>query len=252
MRPAARTATSASALPRRRALALAVGALLVATGCATPDAPQVATSTTSQALKKLPRRPGEPVAVSIYEFRSSVSDVSSRTATDMFKTSLVQSGQFRVVERARINEGVVREKQMNAQGMSTGRSAQQPLRDARYLFEGAVTEANASEKQDSGAFGIGGLEIGGGRNKDTIAVDVRIVDVATGDVVDSITVKKTLKANSASVGGLGALIGNVLAHKGRSTPYVPDARASTSRREGVDEALRAAIDLAVLELSKRF
>jgi curli biogenesis system outer membrane secretion channel CsgG len=179
-----------------------VSACALLTGCAsTPyEAPQVAATPTSQALKKLPRKAGEPVAVSIYEFRSSVSEVSARGATDMFKTALVQSGQFRVVERSRINDGVIREKQLNAQGMSSGRSAQQPLRDARYLFEGAVTEANATENQRSGAINVGGLEIGGGSNQDTIAIDVRIVDVASGDIVDSITVRKALQSDNASVG----------------------------------------------------
>jgi curli biogenesis system outer membrane secretion channel CsgG len=242
----------ASASPRAP-LWIATWLSAILAGCATPnEPPHVASTPTTQALKKLPRKSGEPVTVSIYEFRSSVSDVSARSATDMLKTSLMQSGQFRVVERSRVNEGVIREKQLNSQGMSTGKSARQPLRDARYLFEGAVTEANASEKQSSGAINIAGLEFGGGTNTDTIAIDVRIVDVATGDIVDSITVKKTVKADNSYVGGFGALLGNVLAQKGRSATYVPDARANSSRREGVDSALRAAIDVAVLELARRF
>lgn len=237
----------------RFASTLAAAALLA--GCAaTPyEAPQVANTPTAQALKKLPRRAGEPVAVSIYEFRSSITEVSARAATDMFKTALVQSGQFRVVERARMNEGVIREKQLNAQDMSSGRSAQQPLRDARYLFEGAVTEANAGENQRSGTLNVGGLELGGGTNTDTIAVDVRIVEVASGDVLDSITVKKSVQADSASVSGIGNLIATVMNRRGKTpSAYTPDARASSSRREGLDAALRAAIDHAVLELARRF
>ncbi|GMV60351.1 MAG: hypothetical protein AMXMBFR72_34410 [Betaproteobacteria bacterium] len=233
--------------------ALAVGALIA--GCAaTPyEAPQVADTPTTQALKKLPRKNGEPVAVSIYEFRSSISEVSARAATDMFKTALVQSGQFRVVERARLNEGVLREKQLNAQGMSSGRSAQQPLRDARYLFEGAVTEANAGQNQRSGAINVAGMEVGGGGNADTIAVDVRIVEAATGDIVDSITVKKSVKADSASVSGIGNLIATVMSQRGRTpSVYTPDVRASNSRREGLEAALRAAIEHAVTELARRF
>lgn len=239
----------------RRVFIVVLAAAAQLTGCASapvPDAPTVASTPATQALKKLPRKDGEPVAVSIYEFRSSLSEVSGRTATDMFKTALVQSGQFRVVERARLNEGVLREKQMNAQGMTSGNGAQVLLREARYVFEAAVTEANASERQRSAAINIAGLEFGGGTNRDTIAIDVRIVDAANGDIVDSITVKKTLKADNSYVGGFGALLGNVLTQKRRNSAYVPDARADSKNREGVDSALRAAIDLAVLELAKRF
>lgn len=233
--------------------ALAAGVLIAACAATPYEAPQVAHAPTTQALKKLSRMNGEPVAVSIYEFRSSISEVSARAATDMFKTALVQSGRFRVVERARVNEGVLREKQLNAQGLSSGASAQQALREARYLFEGAVTEANAGENQRSSAITIAGLELGGGSNRDTISVDVRIVEVATGDVVDSITVRKAVNAGSASVSGIGNLIATVMSQRGRTpSAYTPDVRASDSRREGLDAALRAAIEHAVAELAKRF
>jgi len=35
-------------------------------------------------------------------------------ATDMFKTVLVKTGRFQVVERSHLNEGVLKEKQLNA------------------------------------------------------------------------------------------------------------------------------------------
>ena len=74
----------------------------VVSACAgTPAAepPRVDSATSTQALKSLPRRNGELLAVSIYELRSSVGEIAARGTTDMFKTALVQSGQFRVVER---------------------------------------------------------------------------------------------------------------------------------------------------------
>ena len=91
---------------QRRACGGAVGA---AAGCAGMpyEAPRADAAPTTQTLKKLPRKQGERVAVTIYEFRSSVNEVNGRAATDMFKTALVQSGQFRVVQRARLNEGVI-------------------------------------------------------------------------------------------------------------------------------------------------
>lgn len=205
-----------------------------------------------QKLKKLPRKPGERVAVTIYEFRSDLPNVSSRSATDMFKTALVQSGQFRVVERSRLNEGVVREKQLQQGGFASGKAGQTQLRGAQYVFEGTLSEANQSEVQRSGGVGIAGMQVGGGSNRDSIAIDVRIVDAGSGDIVDAITVRKSIKSDEASVSGVGNLLGTVMAQRGKSSPYTPDVQAQQRRTEGVDSALRAAIDEAALQLAKRF
>jgi curli biogenesis system outer membrane secretion channel CsgG len=226
-------------------------ALLLATDLAYSQ-PAVVDSPTTRALQKLPRKQGDRVAVTIYEFRSSVQAVSAAAATDMFKTALVASGQFRVVERARLNQGAVREKQLNAQGLTSGQSAQQQLRAAEYVFEGTISEANASTSQRSGGINIAGMEIGGGGNTDTLAIDVRVVSVANGDILDAIAVSVPISSSSSAVSGVGNLLGSVLAQRGANTTYAPDVHLQTSSREGVDSALRSAIDKAVLELARRF
>ena len=111
-------------------------------------------------------------------------------ATDIFTTSLIESHQFRVVERNRLSQGIVPEKQLNGAGQTTGTVAQHQLRGARYIFEGTVTEANAGADQHQTGVSIGGLTLGGGKNKDTIAIDVRILDAETGDVLDSVSVSR--------------------------------------------------------------
>lgn len=206
----------------------------------------------AESLRKLPRKQGERVAVTIYEFRSTLPGTSPQAATEMFKTALVQSGQFRVVERLRVAEGIAREKQLNAAGASTGASAQQRLRGAQYVFEGAVTGVNANEAQRGGGIGVAGMHVGSASNRDTIMIDVRIVDAANGDVVDAVTVRKSLKSDEASVSGVGSLVNTVLATKGRFLPYTPDVQARQQRAEGSDTALRAAIEEAVLQLARRF
>ncbi|MGE5336980.1 MAG: CsgG/HfaB family protein, partial [Gemmatimonadota bacterium] len=153
---------------------------------------------------------------------------------------------------ARLNEGVVREKQLQQGGYASGKAAQVQLRGAQYIFEGAVSEANASEQQRSGGIGIAGMQIGGGTNRDSIAVDVRIVDASSGDIVDAITVRKSIKSDSAGVSGVGNLLGTILAQQGRSATYAPDVNVQQQRREGVDTAVREAINQAVIELSQRF
>ena len=231
----------------------ALGLVMLA-GCGNQpayEAPSVENSPTTQALNKLPRKPGERVPVAIYEFRSDLGEVSARGGTDMFVTALVRSGQFRVVERSRVNEGVVREKQLNGAGLTTGTSAQQKLRGARYILEGAITEASPSQTQRSTTIGVAGMELGGGTNRDAVGIDVRIVDAANGDIVDVVSVRKPILSDSVSASGVGSLISTVLAQHGVSSPYTPDARVAQDRKESIDTALRAAINQAVIEIANR-
>ena len=202
----------------------------------------------------LPRKSSDArVAVAIYEFTSNLPEISPRGATEQFKTALVQSGQFRVVERARLDRGVVREKQMNAAGQTTGSTSQQQLRGAEYIFEAEITELGSGTRTSSNGVNIGGLQIGGASNRDEFGIDVSIVDANTGDVVDAISVRKRLKGAARSVGGIGALINRVRAEKGKGgVAYSPEVQHQSTRKDNFDAVLREAIEEAVHELAKRF
>jgi len=198
------------------------------------------------------RARADRVSVAIYEFRSSLPNVSAKAATDMFTTALVRTGRFAVVERSRLNDGVVKEKQLQQNGLAEGSSDTVKLRGARYIFEGTVSEANSSEDQRSTGIGIGGMQLTTGSNRDSLAIDVRIVDANTGEVLDALTVKQDIRAESSSFNGLGTLLTAVAAQRGRSTAFIPDVNIYRERHEGVDAVLREAIGRAVGELVRRF
>lgn len=202
----------------------------------------------------LPRKSSDArVAVAIYEFTSNLPEISPRGATEQFKTALVQSGQFRVVERARLDRGVVREKQMNAAGQTTGSTSQQQLRGAEYIFEAEITELGSGTRTSSNGVNIGGMQIGGASNRDEFGIDVSIVDANTGDVVDAISVRKRMKGAARSVGGIGALINRVRAEKGKGgVAYSPEVQHQSTSKDNFDAVLREAIEEAVYELAKRF
>lgn len=191
------------------------------------------------------------VPVAIYEFRSSVTEIPARGATDMFIDALVHNGQFRVVERSQLNQSLLVEKQLAQQGISAPED-NKPLRAARYLFEGTISEANASEDQHSGAFAIAGMSIGRGKNKDVVAIDVRVVDAHTGDILDTVTVRKAVKSDSSSVSGVGNLLGTVLAKHGKDTTYTPNVDSQSQHKESIDATLREAINEAVTQLATKF
>ncbi len=216
------------------------------------DDPVIDNSSTSRKLDRMARPAGERISVGIYEFRSEVPEINARMAADMFTTALVRSGQFTVVERSRISQGVMREKQMNAAGQTTGQTAQAQLTEARYIFEGTVSEANREAAANKGAVTMAGARVGGGTGKDQIAIDVRVVDVNSGQVLEAVAVRKDIESSQAEVSGLGALASKYLESRGKTvSPFMPEVEASRGRKQSVDAALRSCIDLAVHELATR-
>lgn len=216
------------------------------------EEPEVDHSKTTQKLTGLKRRPGAKPVVTIYEFRTSVPEIQVKAAQEMFTTALIKSGTFAVAERQRLNEGVMRERQLNASGYTTGGSATKKLAGADYVFEVVISEVNAGESQTEGGVSVGGMDVSRGSAKDSIGLDVRIVDVASGMVADSVNVRKKIAATGTNVSGMGRLARSIFSLKGKSLPLDPDANLKTSRKESVDKALRSCIEAAVYELAKRF
>lgn len=236
-------------------LAAAATVLAHLGGCAAGSQPMpVADSASHRALVKLPRKQADArVAVAIFEVTSNLPELPPRGATEQFKTALVKSGQFRVMERGNLDRGVIREKQLNAQGQSTGSTAQSRLTGAEYLFQAEITELAAGTSDSSSGINIGGLQIGGGRNQDELGLDVSIVDAHSGEVLDAINVRVALGGSAVQVGGIGALVNTVLMQSGRSpSAYTPEVQHQSSRKANFDAALRSAIEDAVRQLALRF
>ena len=231
---------------------LAVCLALSTTGCASDFSK--AAEPVSPKLTKLAKKNGdERVSVAIYEVTSAVPELQPRGATEMFKTALVKSGQFRVVERAKVSRSVTFEKQLNAARQTTGTVAQSQLRGASYLFQVEITEINAGASTSSTGLNIGGLQIGGAINRDQIGLDVSIVDAANGDVLDAVNVRKDISSRATSVSGIGALANTVLAQQGKApSPYTPEVNHQSSRKGSLDAALREALEAAVHILAERF
>ena len=204
-------------------------------------------SASSKELARVKRQAGARPAVAIYDFRSAVAEVQAAAAQEMFVTALIKSGAFAVAERQRLNEGVMRERQLHSSGITTGAAAGQ-VAAARYVFEVVVSEANRGASESAQTINIGGMTVGGGKSADAIGLDVRIVDVQTGLVVDAVNVVKEIEASTTSVSGVGNLLRNFTNF---TSPVSVDGEGRSSRKEGVDRALRSCIEVAVAELARR-
>ena len=192
--------------------------------------------------------------VAIREFRSSVSEVTPRGATDMFMAALVKTRKFRVLERARLAEGAAAEKALNQQGVTTGQVGQSQYVGATYVFEATVSEASAGDRKSSFALGLAGAAVGRGSSTDSLAIDVRVIDVESGVVVDAVTVRKDIESVETKVAGVGTALTHWLT-RGRAgalaEALTPNDQTTSARRDSVDKSLREAIEEAIQTIAKQ-
>jgi curli biogenesis system outer membrane secretion channel CsgG len=136
-------------------------------------------------------------ARSAYWWNSSVGwDLS-----DMLTNELADTGKFRVVERAKLQH-VLREQDLGASGrVARGTAARVgKLTGARYLIMGSVAAFQHNTSGSSGGVSFGGIHVGGSKEKAYIAVDLRVVDSTTGEIMYSRTVEAHAQGKSSNVG----------------------------------------------------
>ena len=125
----------------------------------------------------------------------------------MLTTALQQSGQFVVLERASM-PSVIFEQQMKASGVTnpeTGPKLGQ-VAAAQFVVIGAVTEFGVQDKGGSFNIGVGGNVkgnplsslFGSKHTEGAVAIDMRIVDTSTTQVVQTVSVKEPISQTSYS------------------------------------------------------
>ncbi len=135
----------------------------------------------AQDMKALKKR----VAVVDFEDRAHYGYDIGKGVADMLVTALVESKKFMVVERSEL-EQVLNEQGLGQSGLVTPQSAAKvgQLLGAEMLVTGSVTEFGEKESKVGGGLGrLGGLNLGVSKKKARVAVDVRLVNVNTGEIV---------------------------------------------------------------------
>jgi len=105
---------------------------------------------------------------------------------EMLTTELVKTGRFTVVERLALGD-VVREQQLSQSGLisrGSGVGTGQIL-GAQYVVRGAVTEFEHRASGGGAGIGVTQFQIEGNIQNGHVAVDIRIIDTSTGQVVAS-------------------------------------------------------------------
>jgi len=191
---------------------LSFSLILFVYGCATTST-QV--STTNQNLNEIASYNGPKARIAVASFKCKAAKCQGigKGIKDMLVDSLVRSNRFIVLERGETFGAVQKELAMakgkyfnKKQGPKGGH-----LERADILVTGAITAFEPNAEGMGGAVGglFGGLLGVGAKTKNAyIAMNIRLIDVATGRIINSTRVEG--KASSFKIGGLGGgLIGSV-------------------------------------------
>ncbi len=140
---------------------------------------------------------------------------AGRDLQDMLIAELAGMKVFRVLERKELS-AVLGEQDLGASGrVSKGtRTKIGKLTGAKYLV--AATVSAFEENTTGGGAGISfhGISIGGKRDKAYIAVDLKLIEVETGEIYDARTVEATSKSGGLRLGlRRGGFAGNLGQHK---------------------------------------
>jgi len=119
----------------------------------------------------------------------------------MLSNELSNTGDFRVVERANL-EPVIREQDLSAAGRLAPETAARlgEMTGAQYLVTGTVSAFEANTSNTGGGLSFGGISIGGSKGEAYMAVDLRVIDTTTSEVVHSRTIEGRASDSGISLG----------------------------------------------------
>ncbi len=121
---------------------------------------------------------------------------------EMLTTSLINTGRFIVVERTDLGD-ILSEQRLQEQGKLAGITGPKTNRliGAQILIRGAITEYEASKAGGAGGIAIKGIGIGMSGNVAHVALDLRIYDTSTGEVLQSHRAVGEAKSTGLALGG---------------------------------------------------
>ncbi|MBI4880323.1 MAG: hypothetical protein HY812_11795 [Planctomycetes bacterium] len=217
-------------------------ACLLAAGCQQVDeflnpSPTTEGSRVSEKLTQLPApEAGKVKTVTVYKIENKTGFPHgleiTNGMTDQLITALVKTKHFKVVERAVLDD-VLTEKNLQRAGETTGTVGETQMMGAELIFAGAVTEMD-----QKGGFGVdlGHSGLGAGLKSYTaqVGLDIRIIDAATSEVLDSIDVRREVKKTGLSGGSSWGV------------------SAGVEISNALDLAVRETLEEAVFQLVTRF
>ena len=120
---------------------------------------------------------------------------------DMLAAELVSTGAFQILERKEI-DAVLGEQDLGESGRISPKTKAKmgKIKGAKYLIAGTVSASEEDTKGVGGGIAFKGISLGGSKNKSYLAVDVKVIDTESGEIVDARTIEATAKGQALGAG----------------------------------------------------
>lgn len=221
--------------------------------------PKVITFANKKVFDDIPDLAGPPIPIAVYSFTDKTGQRKSSSSTASFSSAVTQGADaylvktltdihdgkwFKPVERVGI-DSLIKERQLIRQmrEQEFGEKAEPlpPLMVAGLIIEGGIIDYNSNTK--TGGNGVRYLGIGPNTqySEDMVVINMRLVSTQTGEVLDSVTVTKTVISTSEGITAFKFFDMGTHAFEldGQQTSNEPGSYA-----------IRSAIELGVAELIK--
>lgn len=153
-----------------------------------------------------PAYTGPKKRIAVTKFENKVTGVYGNWSlgegfSEMLTTELMRTGQFVVVERQALSD-VLGEQELGQSGVVRKETAAKvgQVLGAQIIVRGVVSEFTLNESGGGAGIGIAGFRIGGKSSNAHVAVDIRLVDTATGQVLQSHNAVGKAESSGLSVG----------------------------------------------------
>ncbi len=166
----------------------------------------------------------------------------SQGASEMLITALGRSRQFRILDRVNFKDLMTEQDLRGKKRLAANDPYPEvnKLIGAKYIIAGAITEYNCDVITTGGGLKIAGI---GGETKfarATAAIDLRVTDTTTGEVVKTLSMRDRI---------IGTMVGlNLFSFL--KTKYLYEFEAGRARQEPINLVVRRLIETMVYELVK--
>ena len=201
-------------------------------------------TSSTQLLAALPE-PKEKSAIAVFkivdktgERKATGSSVVSQGATDMLITALVRSRHFDVLDRV-VDNNIMQEQDLQKNNLlaSGDNPDANQLKGADYFITGAVTQYQVDKKTGGTGIKIAGL---GGSSEyaiATTAIDLRLIDSTSGEVVWARSLKEKIKGKKVDLQAFSFMGNNIV-----------ELETGKGEQEVINMVLRTLIEEGVFEI----
>ncbi len=177
-------------------------------------------------------REAPTMTVAVIDFTNQTSSASwwgggvGRQLASVLSNELSATGSFKVIERQKIDAVLAEQDLASSYRMRPGSSPHTGnVTGAQYLITGAVSAYTEDTSNTGGGLNIAGFRVGGGKSEAYVAIDLRVIDAETSEVVYSRTVEGRSSSGGVKLRGYVGGVGGDFDHS-KKTPASKAVRAA--------------------------